>query len=106
MQKNEELGIFVEISRQKSPQRNTQKRGDSITNMSSILSQMDKDATEDEDSYATEILQRLDDLGVTIPPKHLAENAPKSQTFPAGIYKDSAALSVRDWTFNQNDRRG
>ena len=38
------------------------------TNMSSIPSSIDKDATEDEDSYASEILQRLDDLGVSIPP--------------------------------------
>ena len=38
------------------------------TNMSSIPSSIDKDATEEEDSYASEILQRLDDLGVSIPP--------------------------------------
>ena len=38
------------------------------TNMSSIPSSIDKDAKEDEDSYASEILQRLDDLGVSIPP--------------------------------------
>lgn len=38
------------------------------TNMSSIPSSIDKDATEDGDSYASEILQRLDDLGVSIPP--------------------------------------
>ena len=38
------------------------------TNMSSIPSSIDKDATEDEDSYASEILQRLDDLDVSIPP--------------------------------------
>ena len=38
------------------------------TNMSSIPSSIDKDAKEDEDSYALEILQRLDDLGVSIPP--------------------------------------
>lgn len=38
------------------------------TNMSSIPSSIDKEATEDEDSYASEILQRLDDLGVSIPP--------------------------------------
>ena len=36
--------------------------------MSSIPSSIDKDATEEEDSYASEILQRLDDLGVSIPP--------------------------------------
>ena len=39
------------------------------TNMSSIPSSIDKDAkNEEEDSYASEILQRLDDLGVSIPP--------------------------------------
>ena len=38
------------------------------TNMSSIPSSIDKDATEEEDSYASEILQRLNDLGVSIPP--------------------------------------
>ena len=38
------------------------------TNMSSIPSSIDKDATEEEDSYVSEILQRLDDLGVSIPP--------------------------------------
>ena len=38
------------------------------TNMSSIPSSIDKDATEEEDSYASEILQRLDHLGVSIPP--------------------------------------
>ena len=38
-------------------------------NMSSIPSSIDKDAkNEEEDSYASEILQRLDDLGVSIPP--------------------------------------
>ena len=37
--------------------------------MSSIPSSIDKDAkNEEEDSYASEILQRLDDLGVSIPP--------------------------------------
>ena len=36
--------------------------------MSSIPSSIDKDATEEEDSYASEILQRLNDLGVSIPP--------------------------------------
>ena len=38
------------------------------TNMSSIPSSIDKDATEEEDSYASEILQHLNDLGVSIPP--------------------------------------
>ena len=69
MQKNEEIGNFDEISRDESRHKETRKR-EVIrhTNMSSIPSSIDKDATEDEDSYASEILQRLDDLGVSIPP--------------------------------------
>ena len=77
------------------------------TNMSSIPSSIDKDAkNEEEDSYASEILQRLDDLGVSIPPNTSPKTLRNHKHSPDGIYKDSAALSVRDWTFNQNDRRG
>lgn len=56
-------------SRDESRHKETRKREvNRHTNMSSIPSSIDKDATEEEDSYATEILQRLDDLGVSIPP--------------------------------------
>ena len=69
MQKNEEFGGISKRSRDESRHKETRKR-EVIrhTNMSSIPSSIDKDATEDEDSYASEILQRLDDLGVSIPP--------------------------------------
>lgn len=69
VQKNEDIGNFDEISRDESRHKETRKR-EVIrhTNMSSIPSSIDKDATEEEDSYASEILQRLDDLGVSIPP--------------------------------------
>ena len=69
MQKNEEFGGISKRSRDESRHKETRKR-EVIrhTNMSSIPSSIDKDATEEEDSYASEILQRLDDLGVSIPP--------------------------------------
>tara|TARA_B110000459_G_scaffold2827_2_gene3199 strand:+ start:953 stop:2332 length:1380 start_codon:yes stop_codon:yes gene_type:complete len=69
VQKNEEFGGISMRSREESRHKETRER-EVIrhTNMSSIPSSIDKDATEEEDSYASEILQRLDDLGVSIPP--------------------------------------
>ena len=56
-------------SRDESRHKETRKREEiRHTHMTSIPSSIDKDATEEEDSYASEILQRLDDLGVSIPP--------------------------------------